>query len=152
MYRTIPAYPNRKGFVPLNEEDFADGGAYPEIHVVQYPRTMAKPGARKSSALVPVQVDETGKLRTDMIVRQGSNRDKLVQSQMSDIKEKAVDVDKIALPEEEEVMDTAERTKLALESLIDGKIKSSKGTTVPNPADREEPAFIRYAPNPSAPG
>jgi SNW domain-containing protein 1 len=34
-----PAYPNRagSGFIPREEDDFGDGGAYPEIHVAQYP-------------------------------------------------------------------------------------------------------------------
>jgi hypothetical protein len=66
--RQIPIYPNRKGFVPLDVEDFADGGAYPDV-----------------------QVDEAGKLRTDLIVKQGGNRNRIVQSQMSDIKEKEKD-------------------------------------------------------------
>ena len=42
MSRSIPAYPNRAGgkFIPLELADFDDGGAYPEIHVVQYPLHM----------------------------------------------------------------------------------------------------------------
>ena len=149
--KSIPPYPNRKGFVPVTLEDFSDGGAYPEIHVVQYPLNMGKPG-HKSSALVPVVVSNEGTIQTDMIVKQGSNKNKIVQSQMSDIKEKLGDQDKLALPEEKEALETAERTKKALEALIEGKIMSAKPTTVVNPNEVVEPTYIRYTPNPSAPG
>ena len=48
----IPPYPQRKArkFVPRRQADFADGGAYPEIHVAQYPLNMGKPGARASDS------------------------------------------------------------------------------------------------------
>lgn len=32
-----PPYGQRKGWVPRNEADFGDGGAFPEIAVAQYP-------------------------------------------------------------------------------------------------------------------
>lgn len=32
-----PPYGQRKGWVPRTEADFGDGGAFPEITVVQYP-------------------------------------------------------------------------------------------------------------------
>eukprot|EP01035_Chromulina_nebulosa_P028957 gene28957-38306_t len=85
--REIPSYPYRKGFVPIEPQDFGDGGAYPEIHVVQYPLNMGRPG-HKSSALVAVSLDSSGSIQTDMIVKQGTNKNKLVQSKMDDIREK----------------------------------------------------------------
>ncbi len=63
------------------------GGAYPEIHVVQYPLNMGRPG-HKSSALVAVSLDSSGSIQTDMIVKQGANKNRMVQSKMDDIKEK----------------------------------------------------------------
>mmetsp|Transcript_100348 Transcript_100348/g.197020 ORF Transcript_100348/g.197020 Transcript_100348/m.197020 type:complete len:641 (+) Transcript_100348:23-1945(+) len=149
--KQIPSYPNRQGFVPLEVSDFGDGGAYPELHMVQYPLNMGRPGQR-SSALVTVQVDETGKLRTDMIVKQGGNKNKLVQSQMSDIKEKEADIEKMALPEEKEIQDTAEKTRLALEALVQSKITSSKPSTAATTTEVAEANYIRYTPNPNAPG
>jgi SNW domain-containing protein 1 len=103
-------------------------------------------------SVVPVHVDEKGVVQADSIVRQGANRDRLVQTSMSDIKEKAKDVDKMALPEEKEELETAERTRLALEALIGGKIKAGKGTTVVQTNEIAEANYIRYTPNPSAPG
>lgn len=32
-----PPYGQRKGWIPRTEDDFGDGGAFPEITVVQYP-------------------------------------------------------------------------------------------------------------------
>lgn len=41
---TAPPYGQRKGWVPRNPEDFGDGGAFPEIHVAQYPLGMGMKG------------------------------------------------------------------------------------------------------------
>jgi SNW domain-containing protein 1 len=147
----IPPYPNRLGFLPLSLEDFEDGGAYPEIHVAQYPLNMGKPN-HKSSALVPVQLNENGAIRTDIIVKQGSNKNKLVQSQMSDIKEKKLLLDEMAPPTEEEEQATAERTRQALEALLDTKIKSAKPTSGVTGNAVADPQYIRYTPNADAPG
>eukprot|EP01038_Epipyxis_sp_PR26KG_P006652 gene6652-9133_t len=149
---TIPLYPHRQGYIPIEVSDFGDGGAFPEIHMVQYPLNMGRPGHKSSTALVAVQVDESGKFRSDAIVRQGGNKNKIIQSQMSDIKEKKGDKDKLDLPNEAEELSTAERTKAALEALVEGKIKSSKPSTVVNTNEIAEPTYIRYAPNPDAPG
>ena len=32
-----PPYGQRKDWIPRTEADFGDGGAFPEIHVAQYP-------------------------------------------------------------------------------------------------------------------
>jgi SNW domain-containing protein 1 len=119
--------------------------------MVQYPLNMGRPG-QKSSALVTVQVDESGRMRTDIIVKQGGNKTKMVQSQMSDIKEKEADEDKMALPEEKEIQDTAEKTRLALEALVQSKIASSKPSTAATSTEVAEATYIRYTPNPNAPG
>lgn len=33
----VVAARNRKGFIPRSQKDFGDGGAYPEVHVAQFP-------------------------------------------------------------------------------------------------------------------
>lgn len=38
----IPPYGQRTGWRPTKQEDFADGGAYPECPVAQYPLEMGK--------------------------------------------------------------------------------------------------------------
>lgn len=32
-----PPYGHRQGFLPKKQSDFGDGGAFPEIHIAQYP-------------------------------------------------------------------------------------------------------------------
>jgi SNW domain-containing protein 1 len=112
---------------------------------------MGKPGS-KSTAVIAVDVDETGQVRYDAIVKQGTNKDKIVRSTLADMKEKSGDEDKLALPEEDEEQAIADKTKLALEVLLDGKIKKAKPTTIQAPGEAEEPTYIRYTPNPNAPG
>lgn len=36
-----PPYGLRQGFLPRKAEDFGDGGAFPEIHIAQYPLGMS---------------------------------------------------------------------------------------------------------------
>ena len=142
---------SRKNFVPYGVEDFGDGGAFPEIHVVQYPLNMGKPGA-KSSAIVAVSVDSAGQVKFDAIVKQGANRNKIVQSSLADILQKEGEQDMLALPDEKEEMATAEKTRQALELLLNGKIKSSLPSTANHTKNIEEPTYIRYTTDPNAPG
>lgn len=57
-------------------QDFGDGGAFPEIHVAQYPLNMGKAEGKKNNTLA-LQVDAEGKIRYDAIVRQGQHKDKV---------------------------------------------------------------------------
>ncbi len=82
-----PPYMYRQNFIPYQLSDFGDGGSFPEIHVVQYPLDMGRPGA-KSTAVISVDVDENGEVRYDAIVKHGRNQDKLIQSSLADMKEK----------------------------------------------------------------
>lgn len=95
------------GFIPRLPGDFNDGGAYPEIHVAQYPLDMGRPGRvsqplflfskdlifvkSQSQSVVPVTVDKDGEVRYDAIIKQGANRDKTVFSSYTDMIEKRVD-------------------------------------------------------------
>ena len=84
----------KKLFVPRRLEDFDDGGAFPEIHVAQYPRHMGNPHLKKkasatngfqstSRAIVNVEVDKDGEISYDAIVKGGTNSDKKVYSPVS---------------------------------------------------------------------
>jgi SNW domain-containing protein 1 len=113
---------------------------------------MGKPGA-KSMAVISVNVNDKGEVVYDALVKQGANKNKIVHTSIEDVKEKTeVNKDKIAIPDEKEEQETAERTKLALESILEGKIKSSKPSTVNHAPESNEPTYIRYTPNPDAPG
>lgn len=69
-----PPYGQRAGWRPRGEEDFQDGGAYPEIPVAQYPLSMGKKGSETSNALA-IHVDAEGKVKYDAIARQVSFED-----------------------------------------------------------------------------
>lgn len=147
----VPPYLHRGNFVPTKPEDFGDGGAFPEVHVVQYPLGMGRPGA-KSGAMVAVDVDEAGNVRFDAIVRQGSNRGRKVQSSLEDLRETDMDEAITALPDEDEEAAATSKTRAALEALLNGKIRASKPTSAVAVREAEEPTYIRYTPNAGASG
>src|SRR2546422_792201 len=60
----IPPYGQRKSWIPRSIDDFGDGGAFPEIHVAQYPLDLGRKQEKKSNAL-PVQLDAEGKIKYD---------------------------------------------------------------------------------------
>jgi hypothetical protein len=56
-------------------QDFGDGGAFPEIHLAQYPLNLGKPAEAKSkSNALAVQLDASGKVKYDLIARQGHGK------------------------------------------------------------------------------
>lgn len=66
-------------------KDFGDGGAFPECHIAQYPLGMGKGttgdggggGGTSSSNALAVQLDEKGKVKYDVLARQGHAKDKV---------------------------------------------------------------------------
>lgn len=60
---------------PVFFQDFGDGGAFPEIHVAQFPLEMGR--KKKTSNALAVQVDAEGKIKYDAIAKQGQGKDKV---------------------------------------------------------------------------
>eukprot|EP00983_Pelagomonas_calceolata_P098455 1158352-Pelagomonas_calceolata.AAC.5 len=76
-----PPYLRRRNFVPRKAQDFGQGGAFPEIHVAQYPLEMGRPDAiRSSKGTLAVSMNADGTVAYDAIVKQGSNKNKTVFS------------------------------------------------------------------------
>ena len=163
-----------KPFVPRSLADFDDGGAFPEIHVAQYPRHMGNPHVKKaapsvagaaaaSNAIVNVELDAQGNVSYDALVKGGTNAHQQVFSRHSDLVVKgapgaAHNQDDVALPTEEEVQAEAARTQAAFDALINKKSKLDKpagsameaaGTSQNQVAQTQ---FIQYTPRPDAPG
>ncbi|RWS01347.1 SNW domain-containing protein 1-like protein [Dinothrombium tinctorium] len=142
----IPPYGQRKGWVPRTQEDFADGGAYPEIHVVQYPLNMGLKSAKESNAL-PLQLSADGKIKYDAIVKQGQ-KDKVIYHKLSDLLPSETlneDDPELQKPDEEEVGKTTEETRAALEALTKTKISAALPV---RHAEKPAPAqYIRYTPS-----
>jgi len=127
-----------------------DGGSYPECHIAQYPLGMGKKKASSGNTLA-LQVDADGNVRYDAIAHQGQRPDKFIQSQFKDLvplaqRKDLEDKDKIMeRPSEEEVQETAEKTKAALEKIVNGKIKAAQPKNVAAGAQGKS-SYIRYTP------
>ncbi|KAJ2661797.1 mRNA splicing protein [Coemansia sp. RSA 1200] len=148
----IPPYGKRKGWTPKTAQDYGDGGAYPEIHILQYPRGLGLKTAQKGNAIAK-QVDGDGNVSYDALAQYGRRSTEVVHSQFKDIVplRQRRDFDEEtedAIPERpdaEAVKETAERTKRALEKTLGGRIdgtlaKGAKG------AASKEPTYVRYTP------
>ena len=141
----IPPYGHRKGWVPRQIEDFGDGGAFPEISVAQFPLDMGRKTDKKSNAL-PLQLDASGKIKYDVIVRQGHSKDKIIYHKLQDLlPSEVLDDEEIEKPGEEEINETTEATKAALEKLTQTKISAALPVRC---ADKPAPAqYLRYTPS-----
>lgn len=144
-----PPYGQRRGWVPRNVTDYGDGGAFPEIHVAQYPLEMGKKNSKDSTSnALAVQLGPDGKVKYDAIARQGHSKDKIVYSKLSDLLPvEVVDENDPSLekPPQEEVDDITERTRQALMKITNSKIAAAMPV---RHAERQGPAeFIRYTPS-----
>ncbi|KAH9950193.1 pre-mRNA-processing protein 45 [Amylocystis lapponica] len=145
----VPPYGQRGGWKPTSPEDFGDGGAYPECHVAQYPLDMGKKKASSGNTLA-LQVDSEGNVRYDVIAQQGQRAGKIVQSQFKDLvplshRKDLDDAERLMeRPSEEEVQGTVDKTRAALEKLVNGKIKAAQPKHVPD--SQGKTSFIRYTP------
>ncbi|XP_069494013.1 SNW domain-containing protein 1 isoform X1 [Ambystoma mexicanum] len=141
-----PPYGYRKGWIPRSLEDFGDGGAFPDIHVAQYPLEMGK--KKKASNALAVQVDAEGKIKYDSIARQGQSKDKVIFSKYTDLVPKEVmdeDDPDLVRPDEEAVRELTEKTRLALEKSVSQKVAAAMPVRA---ADKLAPAqYIRYTPS-----
>jgi len=66
----------RKGWVPRTQQDFDDGGAYPEIFVAQFPLGMGQKKSVASNAIAK-QVDAEGRVKYDALARVGHKQNKV---------------------------------------------------------------------------
>ncbi|EGX89458.1 transcriptional regulator Cwf13/SkiP, putative [Cordyceps militaris CM01] len=143
-----PPYGQRVGWRPRSQEDFGDGGAFPEVPVAQYPLDMGKKGSTASNALA-IQVDAEGKVKYDAIARQGHGDGRIIHTSFKDLiplrqRADAGEID-LARPDKETVAATAERTRDALAKLVSGALAAQKPKNV-NVGQRAEPTFVRYTP------
>ena len=85
-----------------------------------------------------LQVDSEGNVRYDAIAQQGQRAGKIVQSQFKDLvplahRKDLDDNDRLMeRPSEDEVQSTTDKTRAALEKLINGKIKAAQPKNIPD--------------------
>uniref|UniRef100_A0A2P2IZT0 Uncharacterized protein MANES_03G025400 n=1 Tax=Rhizophora mucronata TaxID=61149 RepID=A0A2P2IZT0_RHIMU len=148
-YNPVPPYLKRAGFVPRKIEDFGDGGAFPEIHIAQYPLDMGRDkSAKPGSKILPVTVDAHGNIAYDAIVKQNENAKKIVYSQHKDL------IPKILKNEEEEdededlqkeIEETTLETKTALEKIVNVRLSAAQPKNVPKQSSDSK--YIKYKPS-----
>ncbi|KAJ4909182.1 SNW/SKI-interacting protein [Raphanus sativus] len=130
------AYRKRQGY--YYPEDLGDGGAFPEIHVVQYPLGMGKNNNNKSnkheSNTLPVTVDVEGNVVFDAIVKQ---KNKIVYSQHKDITPKVLKKNEEEL--QKQIHETTEETKAAIDKVVNGRLSGA-----------QDSKCIKYEPSSSA--
>jgi SNW domain-containing protein 1 len=146
-----PRSERKKGnFVPRAIEDFGDGGAFPEIHQLQYPLDMGRKDAKGHSsqqAVVALKVDSEGRVKFEQsLARQGHRKETNVFSSFRDLIPKHFDEGELARPSLEDEAAVAEKTRKALGMIIDKKIAVAQPTHVQK-QNLNEPTFIRYTPS-----
>ena len=97
---------------------------------------------KKSNALA-LQTDAQGKIKYDVIARQGHAKDKIVYSSINQLLPAEVlaeDSEELQRPSEEEIQDITENTRKALEKLTNQKIAAAMPVRA---AERAGPASWR---------
>uniref|UniRef100_A0A0D6QT85 SKI-interacting protein SKIP SNW domain-containing protein n=1 Tax=Araucaria cunninghamii TaxID=56994 RepID=A0A0D6QT85_ARACU len=148
--KQIPPYGKRAGFVPRKPEDFGDGGAFPEIHVAQYPLDMGRKEEKKDTKILPISVDAQGNIAFDAIVKQNENSAKIVYSQHRDLVPKLdaiaiAEAEKSKEEEEKEIAETTMRTKNALEKIVNVRLSAAQPKNVPQQSN--DVTHIKYTPS-----
>ncbi|VDN14127.1 unnamed protein product [Dibothriocephalus latus] len=145
----VPPYGHRKHWFPRNDEDFGDGGAFPEIHIPQYPLGMGR--QKTSSNALVMKTDKDGNVRYDELIRQGHSRDRIIHSKFTDLLPKPIDEADAELqkPSKDVIEETTEKTRQALEALIEQKVAAALPV---RRAERTGPAeYIKYTPSQKGP-
>jgi SNW domain-containing protein 1 len=137
-----PPQGHRAGWVPRSLEDFGDGGAFPEIHVAQFPMDMGRKTDKKSSAVVALQMDSEGNIKYDAILNQDRTHRKIVQSTAKDLVAKKVSELEKDKPDDDEVLQKMQETQAALEKVLNGKITAAK-VARPEINQKKDAEYIR---------
>ena len=145
----------KKLFVPRSIADFDDGGAFPEIHVAQYPRHIGNPHLNKrkngtdaagtvtdkkknsmsssvgssistTQAIVNIEIDADGNKDYTSLVKGGTNANKKVYAKHSDLKGYQPSKEELSLPSHDDEKETASKTQNAISALLASKVALSK--------------------------
>jgi SNW domain-containing protein 1 len=151
--KIVPPYLKRSGFVPRKVEDFGEGGAFPEIHVAQYPLDMGRnKNSKPGSKILLVTVDAHGNVAYDAIVKQNENAKKIVYTQHKDLIPKILrndgDDDMEDGEDEDaqrEIDETMEETKAALEKIVNVRLSAAQPKNVPK--HNSDSKYIKYKPS-----
>jgi SNW domain-containing protein 1 len=114
-----------------------------------------KDGKSSKGGALTLEVDQDGNVKYDAIARQGHGDGRIVHTSFKDMvpmnERKDMDVDKLVMdrPGEEEVLSIAEKTRLALDKIVNTKIKATQPKNVVSTSGgtNKDPTYIRYTPS-----
>merc|ERR1719231_566140 len=121
---TVPPYGHRKGWAPRHEYDFGGGGAFPEIHMAQYPPFFGNPARQSSNALVKT-FDTQGNPQYESLLTQAPNAQKVIHATPLAMQSHSLDLSKYTGATEEEIANTTQKTVQALSGVLNKKIATS---------------------------
>lgn len=144
----IPSYGQRNNWRPRDNEDFGDGGAYPEVSVAQYPLDMGKKHTGSSNALT-LSVDAQGQVDYTAIAKRGHAENRIVHASFKDLiplrhQANAGEIS-LARPDEETVAETKRKTEAALATLVAGASAAQRPKNVKG-VEKREASYVRYTP------
>lgn len=147
--REPPPYGARRsaGFVPKKPEDFGDGGAFPEIHIPQFPLSMGRPDdAGRGTKTLALTMDGKGETNYDAVAKQAQNAKKHVHSSHGELipKPELTGRDALERPTEEEEEETRRETMEALQMVVTKKIAAAQPKSLPKQPGA--PVYINYTP------
>lgn len=153
LTKEAPPYGKRQGFVPRRLEDYGDGGAFPEIHVAQYPLDMGKPdaaggggGGGAGKGTLALTVNAEGDINYDAVLSQSKNSQKWLQTTHAALVPKPDELlsGNLEKPDEEEIERVAKDTATALLARVDKKQAAINPKTLPQQPGAAQ--YIKYTP------
>jgi SNW domain-containing protein 1 len=140
---SVPKYGSRTDWKPTSQADFNDGGAYPEIHIAQYPRNMGKPGSVSSNAIT-LKMDASGSADYSLIATQGHAADRHVQTSYDSLIPLRERIDAGTVSLEKPGEEAEQSTTLATQAAFDKRLAANDKSGTKNKSD---PQYIRYTAN-----
>ena len=146
----IPPYGQRENYVPRTLEDFGDGGAFPEILILQYPLDMGRSDRAGDTRVVTVATDEDGVPDFQKnLLNQGSNKQMIVHTKVSSLIGSSAEDDDLARPSDEAIAALTQKTREAMEKKVNRKIAYALPGKLPEgslPGDVKPAEFYKYTP------
>ena len=156
----IPPYGQRENYVPRTLEDFGDGGAFPEILILQYPLDMGRSDRAGDTRVVTVATDEDGVPDFQKnLLNQGSNKQMIVHTKVSSLIGSSAEGflelrvplptdDDLARPSDEAIAALTQKTRESMEKKVNRKIAYALPGKLPEgslPGDVKPAEFYKYS-------
>jgi len=140
----VPPYGARTNFIPRKVADYGDGGAFPEIHIKQYPLDMGRQRSKTGNAL-QLRIDQKGEVNYDVVVREGARKGKHIFTQLQEAEKMDVDDPMtLARPSREEAAELIKKAREGMEKQLKGKISATSARDHKKKGDK--PVYVRYTP------